>query len=65
MIIGCDEVLKNMQANGTNRIVLPTDGYGVTEIDRLIAKSKEFVKKGVEITTYLEAAKGTLRKKNK
>lgn len=50
MILGYDEVLKNMMPKGTNRVVLLTDGYGETEVGVIVAKSKEYNKKGVQLS---------------
>lgn len=50
MILGYEEVLKNMQPKGTNRLVLLTDGYGETEVKVIVDKSKEYNAKGVELS---------------
>ena len=51
LVMGGDQVLKKMISNGTNRIVLLTDGYGVTEPAVIAEKSKAYHEKGVEIST--------------
>lgn len=50
MIMGYEEVLKNMQSKGTNRLVLLTDGYGETEVKVIVDKSKEYNAKGIELS---------------
>jgi uncharacterized protein YegL len=50
MILGYEEVLKSYKKGGTNRLLLLTDGYGSTEIDTIVNKSKEYNAKGVDIS---------------
>jgi len=50
MVLGYEEVLKNMQTKGTNRLVLLTDGYGETEVKIIVDKSKEYNAKGIELS---------------
>ncbi len=50
MVLGYEEVLKNMQPKGTNRLVLLTDGYGETEVKVIVDKSKEYNAKGIELS---------------
>jgi len=50
MILGYEEVLKNMFKKGTNRVILLTDGYGTTEIDTIVSKSKEYNAKGIDLS---------------
>ena len=50
MVLGYDELLKNMNPKGTNRLILLTDGYGETEVDVIVSKSKEYNAKGVELS---------------
>ncbi|OQX96257.1 MAG: hypothetical protein B6I20_14660, partial [Bacteroidetes bacterium 4572_117] len=50
MVLGYDEVLKNMQTKGTNRLILLTDGYGETEVSVIVNKSKEYNAKGIELS---------------
>ncbi|MBU0764921.1 MAG: VWA domain-containing protein, partial [Bacteroidetes bacterium] len=50
MVMGYEEVLKNMLPKGTNRLVLLTDGYGTTEVDVVVKKSKSYNEKGVGIS---------------
>ena len=50
MVMGYEEVLKNMQTKGTNRLVLLTDGYGETEVKVIVDKSKEYNAKGIELS---------------
>jgi len=50
MVDGYNQVLKNMIPKGTNRVVLLTDGYGTTPIEEIVAKSKEYNAKGIELS---------------
>jgi hypothetical protein len=50
MVLGYEQVLKNMQTKGTNRLVLLTDGYGETEVKVIVDKSKEYNAKGIELS---------------
>ncbi len=50
MVLGYEEVLKNMKPKATNRLILLTDGYGETEVGVIVAKSKEYNAKGVELS---------------
>ncbi len=50
MILGYKEVEKNMITGGTNRVILLTDGYGITPVDTITAKSKEYNKKGIQLS---------------
>jgi hypothetical protein len=51
MVDGYEQVLKKFIPTGTNRVVLLTDGYGITPVDVILAKSKEYNKKGIELST--------------
>lgn len=51
MVDGYEQVLKNFIPTGTNRVILLTDGYGITPVDVMLAKSKEYNKKGIEMST--------------
>jgi hypothetical protein len=51
MVDGYEQVLKKFLPTGTNRVVLLTDGYGITPVDVMLAKSKEYNKKGIEMST--------------
>jgi uncharacterized protein YegL len=51
MVDGYEQVLKNFISTGTNRVILLTDGYGITPVDVMLAKSKEYNKKGIEMST--------------
>ncbi len=50
MVLGYEEVLKNMNTKATNRVILLTDGYGITEVGVITTKSKEYNDKGVELS---------------
>ena len=50
MVLGYEEVLKNMMTKGTNRLILLTDGYGETEVGIIVNKSKEYNAKGIELS---------------
>jgi hypothetical protein len=50
MVLGYEEVLQNMQHKGTNRLILLTDGYGETEVDVIVDKSKTYNAQGVELS---------------
>ncbi len=54
MVLGYEQVLKNYHANGTNRVILLTDGLanaGVVHSDSIIAHSSFYNKKGIDIST--------------
>lgn len=51
MVDGYEQVLKKFIPTGTNRVILLTDGYGITPVDVMLAKSKEYNKKGIEMST--------------
>jgi uncharacterized protein YegL len=51
MVDGYEQVLKKFIPTGTNRVILLTDGYGITPVDVMLAKSKEYNKKGIELST--------------
>ncbi|RLD65198.1 MAG: hypothetical protein DRI95_09250 [Bacteroidetes bacterium] len=50
MVLGYEEVLKNMKPKGTNRLILLTDGYGETEVGIIINKSKEYNARGIGLS---------------
>jgi len=50
LVLGYEEVLKNMQPKGTNRVILLSDGYGDDEPKVIVAKSKEYNAKGIELS---------------
>ncbi len=50
MVDGYEQVLKNMIPKGTNRVVLLTDGYGITPVEEMVSKSKEYNAKGIELS---------------
>ena len=50
MVDGYEQVLKKYNSNYTNRVILLTDGYGDTPVEVLVAKSKEYNKKGIELS---------------
>ena len=50
MVDGYEQVLKNFIPNGTNRVLLLTDGYGITPPDIMVSKSTEYNKKGIELS---------------
>ena len=50
MVDGYEQVLKNYIPNGTNRVILLTDGYGITPTDVMVSKSSEYNKKGIELS---------------
>jgi uncharacterized protein YegL len=47
---GYNEILKNMLAKGTNRVILLSDGYGQDDPKILITKSKEYNTKGIQLS---------------
>ena len=51
LIDGYEQVLKNFKPNYTNRVVLLTDGFDSTPVEKLVNKSKEYNKKGIELST--------------
>jgi hypothetical protein len=51
MVDGYEQVLMNFIPTSTNRVILLTDGYGITPVDVMLAKSKEYNKKGIELST--------------
>ena len=50
MVDGYEQVLKNFIPNGTNRVLLLTDGYGITPPEIMVSKSTEYNKKGIELS---------------
>jgi hypothetical protein len=50
MVDGYEQILKNYIPNGTNRLILLTDGYGITPTDVMVSKSKEYNNKGIELS---------------
>lgn len=50
MVMGYQELEKNYNTKGTNRLVLLTDGYGTVRIDSVVNKSKEYNAKGLELS---------------
>jgi hypothetical protein len=50
MVDGYEQVLKNYIPNGTNRVILLTDGYGITPTEVMVNKSSEYNKKGIELS---------------
>ncbi len=50
IVDGYEQVLKNYIPNGTNRVILLTDGYDSTPTDVLVTKSKEYNNKGIELS---------------
>ncbi|MES2592800.1 MAG: VWA domain-containing protein [Bacteroidota bacterium] len=50
MVDGYEQILKNFKPKGTNRLVLLTDGYGVTPVEEIVSKSKEYNSKGIELS---------------
>ena len=50
LVDGYEQVLKNFLPKGTNRVILLTDGYGITPTEVIVAKSKEYNAKGVELS---------------
>ncbi|MEM0998063.1 MAG: VWA domain-containing protein [Bacteroidota bacterium] len=51
MMAGYQEVMKNFQRGRTNRLILLSDGYGVTPVDEILAGQKTFTDQGVECST--------------
>ena len=54
MVLGYTEVIKNIDSDRINRIMLLSDGMtnsGVTNLDQILAKSKEYNEQGIGITT--------------
>ena len=50
MVVGYEQIEKKKIANGTNRLVLLTDGYGADDPLITIKKSKEYNDKGIELS---------------
>ncbi|MFN8257008.1 MAG: VWA domain-containing protein [Bacteroidales bacterium] len=50
MILGYEEILKNKNPKGTNRLILLTDGWDENEPKVLADKSKEYNAKGIELS---------------
>jgi hypothetical protein len=50
LVLGYEEVLKNMQTKGTNRVILLSDGYGQDEPKIVVSKSKEYNAKGIGLS---------------
>jgi uncharacterized protein YegL len=51
MVDGYEQVLKNFNSKYTNRVLLLTDGFDSTPVEELLKKSKEYNKKGLELST--------------
>jgi Ca-activated chloride channel family protein len=51
MMAGYKEVLKNFKSGRTNRVIILSDGYGVTPIEEILAGQKTYTAKGLECTT--------------
>lgn len=51
MVQGFAEVSKNLAGNYMNRVVLLTDGYDSYPPEQVVAKAKENIKKGIELST--------------
>jgi Ca-activated chloride channel family protein len=51
MVKGFAEVSKNLAGNYMNRVVLLTDGYDSYPPEEVVAKAKENIKKGIELST--------------
>lgn len=54
LMLGYDEVMKNFDAKRTNKVILLSDGIanaGVIDPERIVADSKAFNDKGVDVTT--------------
>jgi len=50
MVEGYEQVLSKYLPKGTNRVILLTDGYGITPPDVMVKKSKEYNAKGIELS---------------
>jgi hypothetical protein len=50
MVDGYEQVLGKFLPKGTNRVILLTDGYGITPPDEMVEKSKEYNAKGIELS---------------
>lgn len=50
LVKGFDEVSKNLSAQYVNRLVLLTDGYDSSVPEEVVAKAKEYIKKGIEVS---------------
>ena len=50
LLLGHNEVKKNLITDGVNRLILLSDGYGITEPKIIIDKAQSFVKEEIEIT---------------
>lgn len=51
MMAGYQEVMKNFKSGRTNRVIILSDGYGVTPIEEILAGQKTYTDKGVECST--------------
>jgi hypothetical protein len=51
MMAGYKEVMKNFKPGRTNRIIILSDGYGVTPVDEMLAAQQPYSDKGVECST--------------
>ncbi len=54
MVLGYEQVLKNFNKKGTNKVILLTDGLanrGVTDTEKIIENSKKYNKKIIDIST--------------
>jgi len=54
LMLGYHEALKNYRKDGTNRVILLTDGIanqGVTEPDQIAANSQAFNERGIDLST--------------
>ncbi|MEM7037605.1 MAG: VWA domain-containing protein [Bacteroidota bacterium] len=50
MMAGYKEIMKNYKPGQTNRLILLTDGFGVTPIDEMLAAQAPYSAKGVEVS---------------
>ncbi|MBX7242220.1 MAG: VWA domain-containing protein [Bacteroidia bacterium] len=54
MLYGYEEVMKNMNSNQTNKVILFTDGVaniGVTKTEKIIGIARQFNKMGIDLST--------------
>lgn len=51
LVAGYKEVAKNLRSGRTNRVILLSDGYGVTPIEDILKAQEPFTAKGIECST--------------
>lgn len=51
LIMGYDQVSASFNADGVNRVILLTDGYGSKPVDFILEESKKHFEKGIAVST--------------